>query len=216
MKPLLALALALLALPAAHAAEDQAERERLKAERTAIEARFNEQEKACRARFAVTDCVKDAQRERNAALGNVRRQERILNDAERKQRAAERQKELEERNSPEKKAADAERRRQAVLDQQEREARAAEKAQKKSQDEASKAARAASRTSKEPSGPHGPQGTPRAPHEAKRHGPTPEEAAKNRAAYEARLKAAEEHNAQLREKAAKRKKPAASDLPIPQ
>lgn len=215
MKFLAALALALVAWPAAHAADDQAERERLKTERAAVEARFAGQQKACRARFAVTDCERAAQRERNAALGDLRRQERILDEAERKRRTAERLKDLEERNSPEKRAQDAERRRQAVIEQHEREARAADKAQKKAEDDARKAAQPP-RTPREASGPHGPQGTARTPQAPKPHGPTPEEAAKNRAAYEARLRAAEEHNAKLRERAAQRKKPAASDLPIPQ
>ncbi|HET9644651.1 MAG TPA: hypothetical protein VFP68_15155, partial [Burkholderiaceae bacterium] len=117
-------------------------------------------------------------------------------------------------NSPERRAADEERRRQAVTEQKGREARAADKAQKKAGDDANKGARAP-REPKAATGPHGPQGTPRVPHAPKSHGPTAEEAAKNRAAHEARLRAAQQHEAQLQERAAKRKKPAASDLPIP-
>ncbi len=215
MKTPLALALALLAAASVHAQGDQAERERIKAERATLDARFAAEEKACRARFAVTDCVQKAQRERNAALAELRRQERVLNDAERKRRAAERQQELDERSSPEKRARDEERRRQAVGEQQEREARAAEKAQKKAEDEARKAVKGP-RAAKVPAGPQGPQGSARSPQAPKSHGPSAEEAARNRAAYEARIRAAEEHNAQLRERNAKRKKPAAPDLPIPQ
>jgi len=215
MKTLPALALALLAAAAVHAQGDQAERERIKAERATIDARFAAQEKACRARFAVTDCVQQAQRERNAAVAELRRQERVLNDAERKRRAAERQQELDERNSPEKRARDEERRRQAVIEQNERALRAAEKAQKKAEDEAQKAAKGP-REAKAASGPQGPQGSARAPQAPKSHGPTAEEAASNRAAYEARIRAAEEHNAQLRARNAKRSKPAASGLPVPQ
>ncbi|GAB3667990.1 hypothetical protein [Ramlibacter alkalitolerans] len=214
MKALLALALALLAAAPVRAAEDEAERQRIKAERAAVAARFDEAHRACRARFAVTDCVHTAQRERNAALADLRRQERVLNDAERKRRAAERQKDVDERNSPEKRAQDEQRRRLAVSEQKEREARAAEKQQKKAEEDANKAAKGP-REPKAATGPHGPQGAPRTPPLPKSHGPTPEQAAANRAAYEARLRAAEEHNAQVRERAAKRRKPAASDLPMP-
>ena len=215
MKSLLALALALLAVAPASAAEDDAERERIKTERATVESRFKAQETACYRKFAVTDCVRTAQRERNAALAELRRQERVLNDAERKQRAAERQREVDERSSADKRAEAEERRKLAVQEQKDREARAAEKAQKKAEDDAKKAARPP-REAKAPSGPQGPQGEPRAPRTTKSHGPSPEEAARNRAAHEARLKEAEEHDAELRERVAKRRKPAASDLPIPQ
>lgn len=212
MKHPLALAL-LLAAFAAHA-DDTAERDRIRTERAAVEASFAAEQKACRARFAVTDCIHEAQRTRNAALADLRRQERVLNDAERQRRAAERHKELEERNSPEKRQQAAERRRLAVQEQKDREARAADKAQKRAEDEAKRAAQPP-RQPKAPSGPPGPQGTPRAAHEPASHGPTAEEAAKNRAAYEQRIKEAEEHNAKVRARQATRKKPAASDLPLP-
>jgi colicin import membrane protein len=215
MKFPLALALAVLAALPAHAAEEPAERQRLKEERAAAEARFAEAEQACRAKFAVIDCVRRAQRERNAALSDVRRQERLLDDAERKRRAAERLKAIEERNSPEARAREEERRRQAAAEQKAREERAAEKARQKADDDAEKTGKPP-RAAKAPSGAPGPQGSPRGePQPGKRHGPTPEQAAKNRAAYEARIRAAEAHNAQLRERQAKRKKPAA-DLPTPQ
>jgi len=214
MKAWLPLALALLAAVPAHAGEDQAERDRIKAERSVIDTRFAQEQKACRARFAVTDCVHRAQRERNAAVADLRRQERLLNEAERERRAVERRKELDARNAPERRAQEEARRRQAVIEQGEREARAAEKAQKKAEGDAKKAAQVP-REPKAAPGAHGPQGTARVPRAPTAHGPTPEEAAKNRATYEARLRAAEEHNAQLRERVAKRKKPAASDLPVP-
>jgi len=215
MKALLSLALALLAAVPVQAAEDHAERDRIKAERAALDARFTEQERACRARFAVTDCVQRAQRERNAALAALRRQERVLNDAERKRRAADRQQELDERNAPEKRARDEQQRRLAVAERMEREARAAEKARKKAEDDANKAARAPREPRAAGAAP-GPQGSARTPGTPKAHGPSPEQAAKNRATFEARLRDAEEHSAKLRERVAKRKKPAASDLPIPQ
>ena len=231
MKSLLALAFATTALlaVAAHAADEpqpgdgakaqqaaaNAERERLNAEHAAVNSRFAEAQKACRAKFAVTDCIKKAQREHNQAVSDLRRQERVLNEAERIRRAAEHQRAVDERNAPEKKQAEAERHRQAAIEQAEREAKAAEKARKKAEDDAQKAARGP-HPPKAPPEAHGPHGTPRPPHAAASHGLTPEEIAKNRAAYDARIREADAHNAQLREKLATRKKPAASDLPIPQ
>jgi colicin import membrane protein len=212
MKQLIAAALALLAFAPAQAAD---ERERIRAERAAVQARHAEQEKACRATFAVTDCVQRVQRERNAALAALRAQERVLNDAERRQRAAERQRDLDERNSPERRQEAEARRRQALIDQQDRADRAAEKARRRAEEDAQKAQRGP-RQPKAAGGAPGPQGTPRAPHAPKSHALSAEEAAKNRAAYEERLKKAEAHNQELRERQARRRKPAASDLPIPQ
>jgi hypothetical protein len=215
MKSLFVLALALLACVPARAGDHDAERKRIADERGALEARFLQQQKACRATFAVTDCIHKAQRERNTALTELRRQEQAINDVERRHRSAEHQKEVEERSSPEARAKAEERRRLAVEEQKEREARAAEKAARRADDEAKKAARGP-REPKAPTGPHGAQGAPRAPQAPKAHGPTPEEAAKSRAAHEAHIKEAEQHNAHLQERIAKRKKPAASDLPMPQ
>lgn len=214
MKPLIALAAALaFALPAA--ADDGAERARIRTERDAVEARFKQQEKACYGRFAVTDCIQKAQRERNAMLADLRRQERVLNEADRRRRAAERQQALEERNSPQARQRAEEKRQQALQEHQAREARAAEEGRKRKEDQAERAARAP-RPPGQASGPPGPQGSPRPVGTPKPPRLTPEEAAKNRAAHEARLKAAEEHNAKLRDRIARRKKPAASDLPVPQ
>jgi len=214
MKPFLALALALAAVLPAHAQdEDRAERERIDADRKAVDARYAERRKECNAKFAVTDCVEQATREKNAAMADLRRQERLLNDAERKRRAAERLKAREERNSPERQREEQERRARAVQEQQDREARAAEKAQKRAAQQAERAS--APRRAKEASGLPAPQGEPRAPNATKGPTVTPDEAAKNRAAYEARLREAEAHRKEVQERLARRAKPAASALPVP-
>jgi colicin import membrane protein len=209
------LALALLA-SIAHAQQvpdEAAERERLHSERSAADKRLAQAQKACRAKFAVNDCMNDARREYNATVGELKRQERILDDAQRKQRAAARQKEIDERHSPEHQQQEAAKRAKALADQQERDARAAEKAAKRSADEAEHAKRAPQvRT---PRGEPGPQGSPRDPHAPAAHGPTPEEAAKNRAEYEQRLQEAEKHKAEVAARNAQRKKPASADLPPP-
>ena len=213
MKYRLASVLLLLAAGPALAQDDAAERERIGRERAAAEARFTEQEKTCRARFAVTDCVNKATRERNAALSELRRQERILDAEERQRRAAQRQQELDERNSPEQQKAAADRRAKALADRQEREARAAEKAAARAEKEAGRAA-AAPREQAAKGEPQ-PQGKPRQARSPGTQGPTAEEAAKNRAAYEARQLEAQQHKAEVAARNAKRSKPPAGDLPPP-
>jgi hypothetical protein len=70
------------------------ERQRLAAERAAVDALYLEREAACQRRFAVTDCVNDAKKERRAALAPLRRLGAALDDAQRKQRAAQRQEDV--------------------------------------------------------------------------------------------------------------------------
>jgi hypothetical protein len=214
MKPFAILALAFAAATVhAQVQDGGAERARIQAERAAVQARFAEAEKACRARFAVTDCVNKATRERNTVLSDLKRQERVINDADRKRKAAERQRDIDARSSPEQQQHAAEKRARAVAEQKEREAQAAEKAAKRATDEAKREQRGP-QVPKAAHGESGPQGTPRAPHANTNHGPSAEEAAKNRADYEARQKEAEKHKAEVIARKAKRTKPVA-DLPLP-
>jgi colicin import membrane protein len=74
-----------------------AERQRIAAARTAAEQRYAERERECRQRFAVTACIDDAQRERRATLGALRREQNLLEEGQRQTRAAERQEMLDER-----------------------------------------------------------------------------------------------------------------------
>ncbi|WP_280155621.1 hypothetical protein [Piscinibacter sp. XHJ-5] len=85
--------LGLAMLPAAFALDvqaERAERDRIAAERAGVEATFGERERACRERFVVTSCLEDARRDRRQALENLRQQQVILDEAQRKQRAAQR------------------------------------------------------------------------------------------------------------------------------
>jgi colicin import membrane protein len=213
MKLLAACALALLSALPAQAQDRDAERARIKTERAAADARFADQKKACNAVFAVTDCVKKATREHNQVIGNLRRQERVLNDAERRERAADRLKEQEERNSPEARRQAEERRLRGLQEQKEREARAAAKSQHRAEQEAERAAKP--RRAVTLPGPVEPQGKARATHAPKTNAPTAEEAARNREAYTERVLEAERHKAEVRERIARRSKPAASALPAP-
>jgi hypothetical protein len=67
------------------------ERESLVAERQGLVDRFAAEERACRERFAVTACVDELRVRRRAALEPLRERELALDDAERQQRANDRQ-----------------------------------------------------------------------------------------------------------------------------
>lgn len=209
----LAMLLAALSVPA-RAQDDGAERARIAGERKVVEDRFAAEKKACNARFAVTDCVEKATRARNAALGDLRRQERVLNDADRRQRAAERLKELQERDSPERRREAEERRVRGLAEQKEREERAAAKAQKRSAEQARRAQDP--RPPRQPASAPAPQGGARIAPGPKAPPMSAEDAARNRAEYEARFAEAERHKAEVRARVARRAKPAASGLPVPQ
>lgn len=71
-------------------AADGEARERIVAERAQARADFVAQERECQARFAVTRCVDAARSRQRATLGQLRREELLLDDARRRQRAAER------------------------------------------------------------------------------------------------------------------------------
>lgn len=74
-----------------------AERARIAAERGKVEAQYRDEERACWGRFAVNDCLAAARAKRRSALADLRRQEISLNEAEHKQRAAERLRSMEQR-----------------------------------------------------------------------------------------------------------------------
>jgi colicin import membrane protein len=214
MKHLLACALALFTACAVQAQDVPAERERIRSERAAADAHFLAAQRECRGRFSVNDCLRQVKREHAAVVGDLRRQELVLNDAERRRRAAERQQAVDERNAPEKQQQAEERRARSLQDQQNRERRAGEKAGKRATDDAERAQHGP-RAPKTPKGSPQPQGDARTAHPSKPNGPTPEEAAKNRREHEARLKEAQQHKAEVEARVAKRRKPAASELPVP-
>ena len=190
------------------------DRDRIRQQRAQAEAEFSGQQKACRAKFAVNDCMQQATRARNDTLADLRRQEIVLDDAERHRKAAERQHEIDERTAA-RNAEEAQRRRAEALEQQKgREQRAAGKTEHRAAQEAQRAQRPP-RVKTAP-GPSGPQGHPRAVQEPRVHGPTPEEAARNRAAFEQRIKDAEAHKAEVLRRNAQRGKAPGAALPDPQ
>ena len=67
----------------------KAERQRIAAERQQIEQRFAAEEAVCFQKFAVNDCRDASRARRRTDLADLRRQEILLNDAERKRKGAE-------------------------------------------------------------------------------------------------------------------------------
>lgn len=190
-----------LAVPhVASAMDAAAERQRMAAERRQADARFVQEEKACRANFAVMDCVAEARARQRETLAAIRRQELTLNEMERKRKAADKLREIDERHSPARQQEEARQRAIAVEEQKRREAEHAEKVARR-QAELAAAPNTAASADRKPR-----RATPDVP-QAK--------AQANRLAYEKRLAEAEAHRAKAAQRAAQKKKPAASGLPVP-
>lgn len=64
------------------------QREWISQTRARYQAQFRAQEIACYQRFAVNDCLNDSRRTEREIMGDLRRQEILINDAQRKRRAA--------------------------------------------------------------------------------------------------------------------------------
>jgi len=204
------LILAMLSLPlAGQAQEDEAvaaQRARIAAERSEAQAAFRAQEKACYRTFAVNDCLGTAKARNRQVLTDLRRQEISLNDAQRKRKAAQHLREIEERSSPEKQQQEAQQRAAALAEQRDREALADRKAADRASSEASRPARAAGRQE------HASRKQAEASAARSRRA---EEAAQNLKKHEQRLMEAEDRKASVDKRLAERKKPAAKPLPPP-
>lgn len=64
------------------------QRERIGQTRVQINAQFRAREIGCYQRFAVNDCLNESRRTERELLADLRRQEILINDAQRKRRAA--------------------------------------------------------------------------------------------------------------------------------
>lgn len=207
MNKLFALLPALLAAAvSAQGVDAGAERARIQSERDQAEQRFRQEQRACNGKFNVTDCLNEAKAKRREKLSDLRRQEVALNDQERKHKAAERLKEIEERRSNDHQEQAARQRAKAQSDQQARDDRAAGKAAKKPGPEGARQQRAAEQQIRI---------REHAGDQAEAARKREQEAQENRAEREKRLKDAEERKAKAEKRMAERKKPAASDLPPP-
>ena len=116
MKKWTALSL-LIASFAAHAQTGtDAERVRISAERSRLEANFALEDSACYKRFLVNNCLDEVKARRRDTLADLRRQEIVLNDESRKAKAAEQLQKTEVKSSPEKLQQEADKRVQAAKD----------------------------------------------------------------------------------------------------
>ena len=104
-----------------------AQRLRISAERSKLEAAFAVEDTACYQRFLVNSCLDDVRARRRDALADLRRQEIVLNDNVRKAKAAEQLQKIEDKSAPEKLQQEADKRAQAVKDFEERMAREKQK-----------------------------------------------------------------------------------------
>ncbi|MBG6082637.1 preprotein translocase subunit SecD [Rubrivivax gelatinosus] len=95
--PLLAASWAALAASATSDLDDRAERSRIAAERSAAESRYAAEEAECRKRFVVTTCVDEAKARRRETLGRLKHQELVLDEQDRRRRAAARLQAIEEK-----------------------------------------------------------------------------------------------------------------------
>jgi hypothetical protein len=195
MRSHLLLLIAGLALPGwAQDIDEAAERARISAERSRVEAGFEQAQKACYAKFAVSDCIAAARSKRRDALADLRRQEVTLNDAERRRRAEERVRDLESRQAEREKQRE-EAAAKGLEEQRNREQRSAgkstrtEKAQSQAEERAAKAARP-------------------------REEPSPPDTEENLRRHGERVKEAQEHKARVEKRAAESKKDV-KPLPVP-
>ncbi|NJS36145.1 MAG: hypothetical protein HC765_06415 [Brachymonas sp.] len=97
------------------------ERKRIQDERAVLIQTYDAQRQACYQQFNVNACLTDARDAHNEQLRDLKRQEVALNDAQRKRKAADRQREIDERNSPERQLRQAQRRGKAMQEFEKRE-----------------------------------------------------------------------------------------------
>ncbi|MES2946043.1 MAG: hypothetical protein V4772_24510 [Pseudomonadota bacterium] len=110
-----------IALPeASRQATADAERTRISAERARLEAGFTNENAACYKIFFVNNCLEEVKNRQRDALADLRRQEVLLNEQDRKSKAAEQVRKTEERSSPEKQQQEADKRAEALKNFQSR------------------------------------------------------------------------------------------------
>ena len=203
-------AVAMLSLPAMLQAQEvqgeAAQRARIASERAQAEAVFRAQEKACYGKFAVTDCLNAAKAQRRQVLADLRRQEISVNEAQRKRKAAEHVRSIEERSTSDKQQKPGQQGADAANEQRPREAAAARKAADRASSKAEAQAKAVARQE---------QLTRRQAEASAARTKKAEEAARNVKLRQQRLAEAQDRRASMDKRLAERKKPRAEPLPPP-
>ena len=95
----LSLGAAMAQSPAQEKDNNALERSKIAAERARLEAGFQAEEAACKSRFAVNACLQEIRPRRNAAMADLRRQDLLINEADRKARAADQIQKTEDKSS---------------------------------------------------------------------------------------------------------------------
>lgn len=206
--------------------EEARQQTRIASERAELLRAYETQRAACYQKLAVNDCLVQARDAHNEQMHDLQRQEVALNDVQRKRKAADRLRAIDERNSPEAQLKQAERRGREIEKTRQREASFAER--QKARDEKSAATPALSSAS-EPatrlaseqvaSKPVALRDQSRAQTEPKLPGAQragqAEKMTKSRQAAEKRERQAAERRANAQQKLANPSKPAAAGLPVP-
>ena len=179
-------------------ADDAAERQRIAGEKAEVEKAYAAREAECRRRFIVTSCLDAARRDRREAVERLRQQEVVLDEAQRKLRAAQRIEEIRSKVS-----ADEAKRREAEARVQAREAQRQEQAAR---------VEAAASAASAPSAAAAASAPVRA-----RTPPTkrPVDAGKAAQAYEQRQQQAQEHRAAVERRNAERAGKNKPSRPLP-
>ena len=198
------------AVPAATASEPprsiDAERARIGAERTRLEAGFLAEDAECYKKFAVNSCLGKVNERRREVMADLRRQELLLNDEERRIRGADQIRKMEEKQSPEKLQEAADQRAKAVKDYESR----LEREKKKVEDRAT--AKAGEQGKSEASA-----NRLKGSHEKSQARTEKQTAAADEARkFSDKQKQAEERRAQHEKERLKETKPPAKSLPLPQ
>ncbi len=104
-----------------------ADRALIQSQRAAAESAFLREQSECERQFAVFDCLREARSKRRVMLDELRRQEVLLNDAQRQVKAMEALQRIQEKISDEQRAKVLQQEQQALQAQREREKRLDEK-----------------------------------------------------------------------------------------
>ena len=193
------------AVPAEASRSIDAERARIGEERARLEAGFLAEDVACYKKFAVNSCLGKVNERRREAMGDLRRQELLLNDEERRIRGAEQIRKTEEKSSAENQQEAADRRAKAMSDHQSR----LEREKKKTEDRA--AAKSSEQNNSEASAAKVRGSQEKSQARSGKQAAAQEEAQK----FNDRQKEARERKAQHESDRLKQTKPPARSLPLP-
>jgi hypothetical protein len=95
----LSLGAAMAQSPDQEKANNALERSKIAAERARIEAGFQAEETACKSRFVVNACLQEIRSRRNEAMADLRRQDLLINESDRKARGADQVQKTEDKSN---------------------------------------------------------------------------------------------------------------------